>query len=214
MEISMRILIAGATGSTGQILAHKVKQAGHTPIAMVRDSSDTSVLPEGCDSVKADLTNLDQSVVHGADVVVFAAGAGGGSSKDATDAVDRNGAKALIGAAQSAGIRRFVMLSSIGADAPSNGPDGMQHYLDAKHEADEYLKNADIEYIIVRPVALTDDEETGMMHAAPAVDQSKSVTRGDVASALLLSAISTKHINKTFEMSSGDEPIEQAYARI
>ena len=90
----------------------------------------------------------------------------------------------------------------------------MQHYLDAKHEADEYLKNSDLKYMIVRPVALTNEDETKKVHAAESVDSSASISRADVASTLLLSAVSAQHINKTFEIAQGSTPLEQAYASI
>ena len=128
----MKILVAGATGNTGQRLVRELNDRGLNPVAMVRDSSDTSGLPEGVEQRKADLTQLDDDVANGCDVVVFAAGSGGNTSDEMTDKVDRDGAKRLIDLSVASDVRRFVMLSSIGAGDPD--PDHeLANYLQAKH---------------------------------------------------------------------------------
>ena len=66
-------------------------------------------------------------VVGGADAVVFAAGAGPGSGVERKQTVDRGAAVAARGAAE-AGVRRYLMVSSMGADDPAPGP-GVAAYL-------------------------------------------------------------------------------------
>ena len=210
----MRILIAGATGNTGARLVKKLTDAGHTPIAMARESSDTSVLPKGCEIRMADLTNLDKDVANDVDAVVFAAGSGGDTGKDMTDKVDRDGAMALIDAAASAKVSRFVMLSSIGADDPSQGSDSMRHYLEAKHIADTHLKDAGMPYVIVRPISLSDDEGKGLVSLADHVNRDGQVTRDDVAAVLAVSVTQAGMDDKVFEMASGDTPIAKAIANV
>ena len=153
----MDILIAGATGKTGLRLVNQLKAKGHAPIALVRESSDTGALPDDVALRRGDLTNLESGVCDGCDAVIFAAGSGGSTGPEMTDKVDRDGAKRLIDLAADAGVSRFVMLSSVGADDPD--PDSeLAHYLQAKHEADEHLKASGLSYAIVRPVSLTDDD--------------------------------------------------------
>ena len=77
----MNILIAGATGNTGARLAQQLEDGGHHVIAMHRDSSDTSVLPDSVQLRQADLTDLSADVCDGADAVVFAAGSGGDTGR-------------------------------------------------------------------------------------------------------------------------------------
>ncbi|WPZ05010.1 SDR family oxidoreductase [Blastomonas marina] len=176
----MNILIAGATGNTGARIVRKLNDGGHTPIAMHRASSDTSVLPEDTQLREADLTNLPDDVCADADVVVFAAGSGGDTDEEMTRKVDRDGAKRLIDLAAGKGVRRFVMLSSVGAGDPDPDSD-LAHYLEAKHDADEHLKRSGLEYTIVRPVALTDEGETGNVRLGDDVDPQGKAARGDVA---------------------------------
>ena len=176
----MKILVAGATGNTGARLVQELCNRGHEPVALVRSSSDTSQLPEAAQQRLGDLTDLDDSVAHDCEVVIFAAGSGGDTDAKMTDKVDRDGAIRLIEIAEKSDVRRFVMLSSVGAENPD--PDSeLAHYLEAKHAADERLKSSSIEYAILRPVALTDDDATGSVRLGDDVDPQGKAARGDVA---------------------------------
>ncbi|GMN12354.1 SDR family oxidoreductase [Altererythrobacter sp. MTPC7] len=195
----MKILVAGSTGNTGQRLVHELKERGHDPVAMVRDNSDTSGLPEGVEQRIDDLADLSDSVVDGCEVVIFAAGSGGDTSAEMTDKIDRDGAKALIDQSVAKGVRRFVMLSSIGAGDPDPDSD-LAHYLQAKHEADEHLMKTDLEYAILRPVALTDDGPTGEIRLGDNVDPKGEAARGDVAKVLADAAESPDWVGKVLAM--------------
>lgn len=52
------------------------------------------------------------------------------------------------------------MLSSMGEDNTSNGGE-LYDYLKAKQNADEHLKSSSLDYVIVRPGNLTNDEAKG-----------------------------------------------------
>lgn len=197
----MNILIAGATGKTGSRLAHELQSAGQQVIAMHRETSDTSVLPGGVKLRQADLGDLDNDVCQGADVVVFAAGSGGDTDDTMTDKIDRNGAKRLIDIAADAGTKHFVMLSSVGADDPDPNSE-LAHYLDAKHDADEHLKNSGLSYTIVRPVALTDDDGERNMRLGDEVNPRGEAARGDVAAVLARATSDDTLKNKVFLMES------------
>lgn len=197
----MKILVAGATGSTGTRLMKKLVAGGHDPIALVRSSSDTSKLPSQADQRIGDLADLKGDECDGCDAVIFAAGSGGDTSAEMTDKIDRDGAMRLIDIAAKQGVTRFVMLSSVGADDPSQGGD-MAHYLQAKHDADEYLKKSGLSYAIVRPVALTNDDGSGEMLFGDDVDPKGKAARGDVAIALMDAVSSDDWVGKTQLMQS------------
>ena len=199
----MNILIAGATGATGLRLTQQLAEAGHNPIAMHRASSDTSKLPDGVETRQADLTQLDDDVCSGADVVVFAAGSGGDTSEEMTDKVDRDGAKSLIDIAAQSGVDHFVMLSSVGAGDPDPDSD-LAHYLQAKHDADEHLKASGLSYTIVRPVSLTDDDGARNVRLGDDVDPKGKAARGDVAAILARSATDKALAGEVFLMESLD----------
>ena len=179
----MRILVAGATGKTGTRLVEELVSRGHHPVALVREGSDTDVLPAGVERRRGDLTDLPDDVCAGCDAVVFAAGSGSSTGPEMTDAVDRDGAKRLIDLAAKANLDRFVMLSSVGAGDPDPDSD-IAHYLQAKHDADEYLMASGVPYAIVRPVRLTEDDGSGDVRYGDDVDTGATAARGDVASVL------------------------------
>lgn len=197
----MKILVAGATGNTGTRLMEKLVSRGHDAIALVRESSDTSKLPTQAQQRVGDLVNLNDGVCDGCDAVIFAAGSGGDTGADMTDKIDRDGAMDLIDHAVKAGVSRFVMLSSVGADNPDPDTD-MGHYLQAKHDADEHLKASGLTYAIVRPVALTDDDGTGEMIFGNDVDPNAKAARGDVAEVLADAVTSDDWVGKTLLMQS------------
>ena len=176
----MKILVAGATGNTGTRLVNELVGRGHETVALVRESSNTGGLPAAAEQRVGDLTDLADDVAQDCEVVIFAAGSGGGTSAEMTDKVDRDGAIDLIAKAEQSGVRRFVMLSSVGADDPDPDSD-LAHYLEAKHAADERLKSSSLEYAILRPVTLTDDGPTGAVRLGDGVDPDGKAARGDVA---------------------------------
>ena len=199
--MSMNILVAGATGKTGLHLVQNLIDQGHSPTALVRESSDTSDLPKGTKVRTGDLTDLADGVCKGMDVVVFAAGSGGKTGPEMTDKVDRDGAKRLTDLAASAGVKRFVMLSSVGADQENPSGD-LAHYLSAKHEADMHLKSSGLNYAIVRPVALTNDARGEHVILGDKVDKKAKASRRDVADVLATAAITGSYDGMALDMQS------------
>jgi uncharacterized protein YbjT (DUF2867 family) len=199
--MSMNILVAGATGKTGQHLVKELLGKGHKPTALVRESSDTGDLPEGVALRRGDLTDLHDGVCEGMDAVIFAAGSGGSTGPEMTDKVDRDGAMKLVDHARKEGVKRFVMLSSIGAD--QENPEGeMAHYLEAKHAADEHLKHSGLTYAILRPVALTDDGKSDDVILGDEVDMKAEASRADVAALLAEAATSDRFDGMALNMQS------------
>lgn len=198
--MTQTILLAGATGKTGRLLAQDLVDQGHSVTALVRDSSDTSVLPEAVTLKQADLTDLPPDTCKGADVVIFAAGSGGSTGPEMTEKVDREGASRLIDLARDAKVERFVMLSSIGADQSDPSGD-LAHCLKAKHDADAHLKASGLTYAILRPVALTDGGRSGNIRLGDDVDTAAEASRADVAY-VLAEAVTGKYDGRALNMQS------------
>jgi len=96
---------------------------------------------------------------------VSAVGCPGGGDAARTYAVDRDAAIRTIDAALAAGVDRFVMVSYFGA-GPDHGVDpdnGFFAYAEAKAAADAHLRASGVEYTILAPSTLTDDDPTGMI---------------------------------------------------
>ena len=175
---------------------------------MVRDERQVDRIEElGAEAVVADLTEDVDHAVEGVDAVVFAAGSGG----DDVWGVDRDGAVNLIEASEDAGVERFVMLSSINADSPEDSPEALRDYLNAKAEADERLRESDLTYTVVRPGSLNDEEGTGHIRTAADLDRTDGeIPRVDVARTLAATLTAESTHGETFEVLSGDDPIEEA----
>ncbi len=73
------------------------------------------------------------------------------------------------------------MLSSMGAGNPEGGSEAMQPYLFAKARADERLQESGLDYTIIRPGSLTDEEGTGRIEVAEALGRRGEISRDDVA---------------------------------
>ncbi|EIT85689.1 hypothetical protein A374_07629 [Fictibacillus macauensis ZFHKF-1] len=206
----MNVLVAGANGTTGRLVLKELQKAGHEARALIRNKEQAHDMKElGATPVIGDLEGDLSEAVKGSDAIIFAAGSGSKTGPDKTVAVDRDGAIALIEEAEKQQISRFVMLSSMGVDQPENGPEGLQHYLEMKAEADERLESSRLHYTIVRPGALTNEAGTGKIKAGVKIGRG-SVTREDVAS-VLVKAMELEHTNhKIFEMLNGEQNIDDA----
>jgi uncharacterized protein YbjT (DUF2867 family) len=169
--------------------------------------------------VVADLENasVDEVAAHlqGADAVVFAAGAGPGSGAARKETVDRDAAVLLADAAESAKVSRYVMISSMGADAEAPDEAGdpvFVAYLRAKGAADDdVLARKALTSTIVRPGHLTNDPGSGRVTIAAGTGHG-SIPRADVAAVLLAVLDTPSTGGQTFELISGDTPIAEAVA--
>jgi uncharacterized protein YbjT (DUF2867 family) len=155
------------------------------------------------------------AVLDGADAVVFAAGAGPGSGEARKETVDRDAAILLADAAEAAGVGRYVMISSMGADANARGEDPVfAAYLRAKAAADADVTARDaLATTIVRPGRLTDDAGTGRVRLAEATGYG-SIPRADVAAVLVAVLDSPGTAGRTVELIEGDSPVDDAVREI
>jgi nucleoside-diphosphate-sugar epimerase len=216
----MEVAIAGGHGQIARLLGKRLADEGHGVLGLIRNSGhekdlhDVGIEPVLCDLENADPGELAEAV-SGADAVVFAAGAGPGSGTERKQTMDLGGAVKLIDAARSAGIRRYLMVSSRGAGNPPPPGEGdvFGDYLRAKAAADQALEASGLEYTIVRPGGLTDDQPTGRVELGSGFS-SGEIPRADVAAVLHACLFLPHTIDWTFDVISGETPIEQALASL
>jgi uncharacterized protein YbjT (DUF2867 family) len=206
-----KVLVAGATGTTGKKIVNLLRNSDdYQPIAMIRNVGQKAQFADL--GVETRVGDLEENIDHIADnvhKVIFAAGSGGKK----LHAVDQEGAKKMVDAGKRANISKFVMLSSMGADNPENASE-LKDYLQAKRNADEYLRASLLPYSIVRPGALTNDAGTGKINAASSLGNSGSISRDDVAKALVASLSNDIGRDTSFEILSGDTQIDAAVKNI
>ena len=137
--------------------------------------------------------------------MIFAAGSKGTN----VIGIDQNGAIKLIEASKQEGVKKFVMLSSMGADNPSVSQE-LHEYLKAKQVADKYLVDSGLEYSIVRPGALTDKDGTDKIELKNKLGKFGKIPTADVAKTLVEVLNDDVKTNETFEIISGEITIKEA----
>jgi uncharacterized protein YbjT (DUF2867 family) len=213
----MRIVIAGGHGQIALLLARQLVDSGHQPVNIVRNPAHVDeVNATGATTAVLDLEQATSSELAaqltGADAVVFAAGAGPGSTAERKLTVDRDGATLLIEAAESAGVTRYVMISAMGADTfDADSAEIFQIYLRAKSEADTAVRQSALDWTIVRPGGLTDGPGSGHVKIGRSLERG-TISRADVAAVVTHCLTSDHTIGRQFEVISGDTPIEAALA--
>src|SRR5215207_4963200 len=142
MVASVNVVIVGGHGKIALRLEKLLAERGDSPRGIIRKTEQASDLEQiGAEPIVLDIENVDDigDALAGSDAAVFAAGAGPGSGPARERTVDYGGAVKLADACRSQGIRRYVMVSSIGSNRPENWSDEMRPYQEAKSEADRYL---------------------------------------------------------------------------
>ena len=215
----MRVAIAGGHGKIALHLEKLLAAAGHEAIALIRNPEHgADVLVAGGIPVVIDLEKTDADtlaiVLDSVDAVVFAAGAGPDSTAERKETVDRDGAILLADAAERASIRRFVLISSMGADTfDADSDDIFQIYLRAKSEADANIRDRDLEWTIIRPGGLVDDEPSGRVRLAESTGRG-TIPRADVAALIASALLDGQGLHRQFEAVSGEELIGDALAEL
>jgi len=211
----MQIVVAGGHGQIAMLLHPLLTARGHRIRAILRNPDHADdVRQAGAEPVLCDMEAKDDIsyAVGTADAIVFAAGAGPGSGAPRKLTMDRDGAIKLIDAAQHNGIRRYVMVSAMHAEEP-RGDEVFQTYLRAKADADEALRRSTLDYTIVRPGRLTNDPPTGRVLLAPQLSRAE-IPRADVAAVLACVLETPSTIGHQFDVTSGEQAIEEAVATI
>ncbi|MFE0649188.1 SDR family oxidoreductase [Streptomyces sp. NPDC059534] len=211
----MRIVIAGGHGQIALRLERLLSAGGHEVAGIIRKPEQGAALREaGAEPVVLDLESASvemvAAVLQGADAAVFAAGAGPGSDAARKDTVDRGAAVLFADAAQRAGVRRYVVVSSMGADATHPGDEVFDAYLRAKGAADDEVRaRTSLDWTILRPGALTNDAGTGLVRLEARTGRGP-VPRDDVAAVLaeLLDTPATAGL--TLELIAGSTPLSVA----
>ncbi|TCK27451.1 NAD(P)H-binding protein [Pseudonocardia endophytica] len=231
----MNVVIAGGHGQIALLLAKRLAGAGHAVRSLVRNPDHVSdVEATGASVAVLDMETASIAEVaaqlDGADAVVFAAGAGPGSTAERKDTVDRAAALLLADAAAKAGVRRYLLVSATGVDDEPDPERGevWAAYIAAKKAAEDAIR-ADLllDATILRPGRLTDEPATGkILLAPPPVDRdmgdgdprsgdgSGTVTRDDTAAVLVALLESPGTAGQTLELRNGYQDVAAAVAEM
>ncbi|WP_158841768.1 SDR family oxidoreductase [Polaribacter sp. L3A8] len=201
------ILVAGANGTTGKKIVNLLQASQYfNPIAMVRKESQKKQFEDkNVTTVLADLEKDVSFTTENIDKVIFAAGSGGKKVAE----VDQEGAMKLIDAAKKTEVKKFIMLSSMGADSPESS-NTLKDYLVAKQNADIYLRQSTLPYSIVRPGSLNNEKGKGKIELSSKLNKPGEISRDDVAETLVYALYDAAPVNTTFEIIAGNTLIKEA----
>lgn len=209
------VLVLGAGGNVSRHSIPKLVAAGHSVTALVRNPEHVQKLvDEGATAIVRDLTTISteewERLLRPFDVIVWSAGAGGGSA-ELTYAVDRDAAMAMIDALESLGDAApfTVMVSYAGATEATTEDDGgsWYAYVESKKAVDKRLLGSTLPYQILGPTRLTDDAAAGVTVLDGAMDPASETARELVADVIVESVGRGEAFDRNpldFENGTGD----------
>ena len=212
----MKVLVVGANGQIGkQLVAFMQESDGLQARAMIRSEEQAAYFKYlGAEVAIVDLEDDIEPIAkaaEGVDAVVFTAGSGPHTGKDKTIMIDLDGAIKTIEAAKKTGVIRFVMISSFDTtrEAIQEASPSFAPYVIAKHYADVWLRDTELDYTIVHPGLLTNEVGTGKIEAASKVRRAE-VPREDIAKVIVSVLENDKAIGKEFQVVGGNQLIDEA----
>lgn len=140
------VLLLGATGTIGRATANALVAAGYKVIAPVRPGSDVRELPFAVSCTLTQTALRSIMAEHACDAVISCVASRSGIPAEAR-AIDRDLNSAALGAATSAGVAQFILLSAICVQRPKLA------FQQAKLAFEAELKAAPVTWSIVRPTA-------------------------------------------------------------
>jgi putative NADH-flavin reductase len=202
----MKLLIFGATGSVGRQLVQQALQKGHLVTAFARTPAKLGIRHTQLEMVQGDVLDYGSvaKAVQNQEAVFCALGAGrqGG--------VRAEGTSHIIRAMESAGVKRLVCQTTLGAgDSRGNLNFFWKYFMFglllkeayADHQVqEEYVRKSPLDWTIVRPGAFTDGPLTGTYrHGFPATDKTTKlkISRADVADFMLRQLSEAAYVRKT-----------------
>lgn len=213
-----RVVVIGGHGKVALHLERILSERGDEVTALIRNPDHAAdIEAAGARAQVADVENMttDQiaDVLRGHDAVVWSAGAGGGDPAR-TYAVDRDAAIRSMDAAAAAGVRRYVMVSYLGARTDHGVPrdNSFFAYAEAKAAADEYLRGTDLDWTVLGPGTLTLEPGTGRIEASQ-TPAATSVSREDVAAVVAAALADPTTVGRTIGFNNGGTPIAEALTR-
>jgi putative NADH-flavin reductase len=200
----MKLAVFGATGGTGLQIVQQALAAQHSVTALVRDPAKLTIQNPALTVIAGNVLeeNCAQEAVNGADAVIVALG----NTAKNPDMVVSKGTAVIIAAMQKAGVRRLIVVSSLGV---GDSKDEVPFYFKAlmatvlrkamqdKEEQEKLVAASNLDWIIVRPVGLTDSPATGQYVAGVGVKlRGGQVSRADVADFVLKQLTDDQYLGK------------------
>ncbi len=205
----MKLIIFGSTGGTGRQVVGQALEQGHDVTAFARSPEKLNQKHEKLQVVKGNVLDFAsvERAIQGQDAVLCTLGLPAIMDKSNLRA---NGTKNIIRAMEKTGVKRFICQSTAGVGDSSATLPFLMNYLIvpfmlrrvwADHEIQEnYIKESQLDWIIVRPAAINDGELTGSYQQGFTADNktvTSKISRADTADFMLKQLADTNYLHKT-----------------
>ena len=202
----MKLVIFGATGSIGREVVNQALSQGHTVTAFAREASKVGIEHPNLRIALGDVRDpvSVENAIQGHDAVLCSIGAGRKGT------VRTEGTRNIVNAMEKLGIRRLICQSSLGVGNSRGNLNAFWKYIMfglllrpayADHvRQEEYVRQSNLDWTIVRPGAFIDGERTGQYrHGFPGTDKTTKMTisRSDVADFMLRQLLDTKYLYRS-----------------
>ena len=204
-----KVLVAGATGQTGQLIVGELLASGYEVRALVRDTTKArKVLGDKVELVQGDVKDPATltAAFAGTDAVISAVGARGAKGPDRPEAIDYEGVRNLVDAAVAARSRQFVLISSRSVTQPDNPLNKLfGNVLIWKLKGEDALRASGVPYTVIRPGGLTNGPGGNLdlvFEQGDTVRAQTTITRADLARIAVQALRYPEARNRTFETSA------------
>jgi len=206
----MKIAVFGASGKTGIEVVKQALKMDYQVKAFVRDPEKLAIRDPKIEIVKGDILNPEtiDRAVDGVDVVILALGS--------MEPVLAKGTKNIIDSMKKYGIMRIIVESSYDFSGSQKGIDRLKSLgmtdaqiesfmplLNDKKDQEQQVRESGFDYVIVRPLTLTEEERIGKYKVDEKleVDADSHISRADVADFMLNALHDDKWLHKTVTIS-------------
>ncbi|SPB17624.1 YhfK-like protein [Caballeronia novacaledonica] len=206
---TLKVLLIGAHGRTGRLIAGRLHEAATPFRAMLRKSAHKSEFAAmGAEIVLGDLANDFSHAFDDITHVIYAAGSADTDSVHEERAIDRDAVMRTADYAKRRRVQQLVVISALSAFYPERSGFALRHYSRMKREADEYVAHRGVPYAILRPGPLSDGPAHGAVALAGELTKhTPEVSRADVAR-IALQCVTLGISNRMIAFAGGDEPID------
>jgi len=204
----MHITVFGASGRTGRLTVFQALNQGHRVTGFARKASNVTIQHKNIEIIQGDILEYEKvkEAVAGRDAVICVVGV----DLNKPNTILSGGTRNILKAMEETGVKRFICMSSAGILGNDAGfwfgkiimPLFLRHVFDDKKRQMEIVRQSKADWVIVRPVGLTDSPKTGTYKISDDLPTSKTIPRADVAD-FMIKLCSNKKYDRQMPAISG-----------
>ncbi len=201
----MKIAIFGATGGTGRLVLERCLEQNYQVNALVRTPGQITIDDPNLTIIHGDVLNRHkvEETLIGTEAVICSLG----STANNPEYVVSDGTSHIITGMQELGIRRLIVVTSLGVGNSKNQvpfffktlmKTVLRSAIEDKERQERVVMASGLDWTIVRPGGLTDGPATGKyVYGLNPKIKAGQVSRADVADFLLLQLENDEFLHKT-----------------